>query len=319
VTDELDLVRLLYRADWTGLSLATEVRGMLDYGVLTRQDEALPWFGHRVPPGPAEVRHFRARLVIAPGGRYHAQADGDRDEFNFLHVRLGDLPDGLIPPGPDGADDQDADVQTWLTPRYREMLRPVSLLTGFALALHGPVTFAGRDAHHVVATPTPSAAAITPGLAPLDRVEVLIDAETGILLRREEIFSGRVLRFTEFTSARFGPLEAADAALFAPDPGSGTAEGDPGRKPFEGFQGFSGAGWQARCSGRRSGSRPAAPARPAPLTPTILRRRSRRTTPSPPDGPPETRLPDGSATVCCRPWSAAAGCRLPACSTTGPT
>jgi outer membrane lipoprotein-sorting protein len=248
VTGELDLVRLLYRADWTRLSLTAEVRGMLDGGVLARQDEAQRWFARAAPPGPAEVQHFRARLLVAPGGRYHAEADGDRDEFNFRNLRAADLPDGFFPPGTHDADHLDASVQTWLRPRYKEMLRPVSLLTGFVLALRGPVTFAGREAHHVVATPSPSAAAITPGLRPLDRVEVLVDAETGILLRREEIFGGQVLRFTEFTSARFGALEAADAARFAPDPESGPAGEAPGRDPFEGFegiQGFDGAGWQA--------------------------------------------------------------------------
>ncbi len=50
----------------------------------------------------------------------------------------------------------------------------MSLLSGFVLALRGPVTFAGRDAYHVVATPSPSAAVITPGLKPLDRIEVFV-------------------------------------------------------------------------------------------------------------------------------------------------
>ena len=252
MTAELDLVRLLYRADWTRLSLTADVRGMVDYQVLTRRDEAQNRFLRSVPPGLTEVRHFRAHLVVAPGGRYHAQADGNRDEFDVHHVRDGALPDGLIPFGPDDAEDRDPVVETRLTRRYMEMLRPVSLLGGFALASRGPAIFVGRDAHHVVATPSASAALITPGLMPLDRIEVFIDAETGILLRREEIFDGQTLRFTEFTSARFGALEGADAAHFAPGSASDTAASDTAASDAaardlgrDAFQQFSGLGWKA--------------------------------------------------------------------------
>jgi hypothetical protein len=197
----------------------------------------------RVQPGPPEVRHFRASLVVAPGGRYRVQADGDRDEFDFRHLRPGDLPDGLLPPEAADADSGDWGVQTWLTRRYQEMLRPVSLLSGFVLAPGETVSFAGRDACHVVATPSQSAAAIAPGRLPLDRIEALVDTETGILLRREEIFDGQALRFTEFTSVRFGPLDATDAALFTTNPEPGTASSDAGTGDL--FQGFDGAGWQA--------------------------------------------------------------------------
>jgi hypothetical protein len=250
MTGELDLVTLLYRADWTRLSLTADVRGMLDYRLLANQDEAQHWFVRSVPPGMTDVRHFGARLHVAPGGRYYAQADGDGDEFHTVPDVDSAVLEGLIPDGPDGPDDTDdldEGVQTWLTRRYAEMLRPVSLLSGFVLVLRGLATFADRDAYHVVATPSAAATAIAPGREPLDRIEVFVDAATGILLRREEIFEGQTLRFTEFTSARFGPLEAADAAHFAPDPASDTAASDtaaedPGQDPF---QEFSGAGWKA--------------------------------------------------------------------------
>ncbi len=246
MTGEPDLVPLLYRADWTRLSLTAEVRGRLDYEVLTRQDEAHHWFIRSVPPGLTEVRHFRARLVVAPGGRYRAQADSRRDEFDFPYRRHEAGPDGPVPAEPDDGDPEDTGVQTRLTGRYAEMLRPVSLLSGFSLARRGPETFAGRAVHHVVATPSPSATAITPGHKSLDRIEVFVDAETGILLRREEIFGGATLRLTEFTSARFGPLEDADARYFALEPVPDPAPEDPGSDADQEFsRAFSGVGWSA--------------------------------------------------------------------------
>jgi hypothetical protein len=253
MTGELDPVTLLYRADWTRLSLTADVRGMLDYRLLARQNGAQGRILQSIPPGTTGVRHFRARLLVAPGGRYHAQADGDDDEFRPVLAPYRAAP--AHAPGPDAhapdpdvqAPDPDEGVRTRLTTRYAEMLRPVNLLSGFALAFRGPTTFAGRDALHVVATPSAQAAAISPGLKPLDRIEVFVDAETGILLRREEIFEGQTLRFTELTSARFGPLEAGDAGHFPPDlapdqAAPDIAAEDPGQEPF---QDFSGAGWKA--------------------------------------------------------------------------
>ena len=86
----------------------------------------------------------------------------------------------------------------------------------------------------------------------LDRIEVFIDAETGILLRREEIFDGQTLRFTELTSAWFGALEGADAAHFAPGSASDTASSDTAASDTaaedpdrDAFQEFSGLGWKA--------------------------------------------------------------------------
>ena len=254
MTGELDLVTLLYRADWTRLSLTADVRGMLDYRLLAAQDDSQHRLLRSVPPGAADVRHFRARLLVAPGGRYHAQADEQDDEFRPVFARPSGMPEGLVPDEPAERDER---VQTWLTRRYAEMLRPVSLLSGFVLAVRGPAAFAGRDAHHVVATPSARAAASAAGRKPLDRIEVLVDAATGILLRREEIFQGQTLRFTEFASARFGPLQAADAAHFPPDsPADPAASGagasdttasdttaeEPGQPPF---QDFNGVGWKA--------------------------------------------------------------------------
>jgi len=74
-----------------------------------------------------------------------------------------------------------------------------------------------------------------------DLLEVIVDAELGILLRHEEAFEGQRLNLTELTAAVFDPPEAADHSRFAPPAGSqiGPDLGESLR------QTFSGPGWQA--------------------------------------------------------------------------
>src|SRR4029077_6476993 len=71
-----------------------------------------------------------------------------------------------------------------------------------------------------------------------DRVELIVDAETGILLRREETFEGQVLTLFELTTVTMSPPEADDPARFAPPAGSRPVP-DPEDAP-----GRSGLGWQ---------------------------------------------------------------------------
>ena len=111
------------------------------------------------------------------------------------------------------------------------LLRPSWLLTGFTLEPGEPVTASGRDALRVAATPRqgirgrPSA-----GPRALDRVEVVVDAELGILLRLEEILDGRTLRVTELTDVRVGPAPAGDDAWCQP-PGGWDSVDDSPRRP----------------------------------------------------------------------------------------
>src|SRR6185312_4330598 len=53
-----------------------------------------------------------------------------------------------------------------------------------------------------------------------ERVEAAVDAELGILLRREERFRGQLLAVTELTDVTVNPPAAADPAGFAAPPGS---------------------------------------------------------------------------------------------------
>jgi len=120
-----------------------------------------------------------------------------------------------------------------------ELLCPSSLLGGYTLEVLGPVTVAGRDAIAVAATPRRDALGSRPAQQAYDRIEVAVDAELGILLRRIETSTGELVTLTELTDVTMDPAEAADPARFAPRPGSHL--GDPKReKPA-----VSGPGWAA--------------------------------------------------------------------------
>src|SRR5580704_17785675 len=280
MSDEPDLVSLLYRADWTRLSLTAEVsvtrdrdleRSPVDDGPPPRAwggaqfgPWSAPWFGPWSapwsgpwfgPPGgpvheergePGEPwlapeegepeRRFgvplgrrrggrewelatevlgtessRFTLLIAPGRRYREQGesylsgcDGDR---SWLAVQEDGGWSVETVGGPE-------------SPPAPRLLRPSWLLTGFTLEPGGPASVSGRDALRMVATPRPGIGiqrVVT--RRPLDRVEVAVDAELGILLRCEEILDGRPLRVTELADVRVDIAPAGNDAPFQPPGG----------------------------------------------------------------------------------------------------
>jgi outer membrane lipoprotein-sorting protein len=101
---------------------------------------------------------------------------------------------------------------------------PSGLLGGFTLEVLGPVTVAGRDAIAVAATPRRDVLGSGSAERPYDRIEVAVDAELGILLRRIETSGGELVTRTELTDVTVNPPEAADPARFAPPPGSHRGE-----------------------------------------------------------------------------------------------
>jgi hypothetical protein len=186
-----DLVGLLYRADWSRLSLAAEVSVRRDQDLnRTRYEGGTP------PPGEAEgvpppwqlfrelrrrqraerawdvatdqlgIEAHRSTLLIQPGRRYREQGenfasgcDGDRSWFAIRE---------------DGGWDVEADDGS--EPPLPPMLRPSWLLTGYTLeagepvAASEPVIVGGREALRVVAFPRPHVWSRGPaGARPLDR------------------------------------------------------------------------------------------------------------------------------------------------------
>ena len=164
------------------------------------------------------------RLLVAPGRRYRLETTGE-DGRRCLEGCDGDRPWHQLSQPEDGSHIQIfGDPQ----PPEPELLHPSWLLTGFDLGLADVAVVGGREGYRVVATPrssSPGADSVAqrrPG-----RVEVVVDAELGILLRCEKISGGQVQRVSELHDVVPGPREAADPAQFAAPPGSIISESGP--------------------------------------------------------------------------------------------
>ena len=259
VADLKTVIGLLYRADWTRLSLSGEVRFESDRDLALSRLRATrppPQFregpvmrpkvdGDGSQPAWEEVpgeelgghHSGRATLLIAPGGRYRqesgdepsGQVKGSDGERGWMWYR----PDLAPPPWVPAAAD--------LAPPFPELFCLSELLSGLTLEMPGPVTACGRNALVVVATPRSDIGHV-PSLRSVlfDRLEMIVDAKLGILLRHEETFEGQRLSLTELTSLVLDPAEAADSTRFAPPPGSHISQ-DIGESLR---QTFSGPGWE---------------------------------------------------------------------------
>ena len=276
-----EVIGLLYRADWTRLSLSAEVRFEQDGDLARRREnavrtESMRRMGFRPgspgmpdveqePDAERDVYHrWHAALLIAPGRRYRLEYEGD-------HGGRADGSDGeqawtLRPPDPAPLPPRGFEVVSGLP--VPALFRPAGLLVGFTLDMGGPVTACGREAIAVTAVPRHGAVGSGTSLGPraCDRVELIVDAETGILLRREETFEGQVLTLTELTTVTMTPPEADDPARFAPPAGSRPAGMTRRRSRAERAR-LGGGGERRQPGGGRSrslGPAGTAPARPPP-------------------------------------------------------
>jgi hypothetical protein len=226
-----DLVGLLYRADWTRLSLAAEVSIRRDLDLDRAQTEAAvapPGHEWEMATDQLGTETHRSTLLIQPGRRYREQGedvasgcDGDRSwtatrKDGGWDVEADDGPEPPLPP----------------------MLRPSWLLTGYTLEAGQEVTADGRQALRVAAVPRPQlwSARRPAGTRPLDRVEMLVDLGLGILLRHEEILDGRTLSVTELTGVRLDPGPVDDDQFVPPggwDSGRDSGPAAPGGPVWE--------------------------------------------------------------------------------------
>ena len=226
---------MLHRADWTRLSLSAAVRFEQDGDLARRREnavraESVRRMGFRPgSPGMPDVEQepdaerdgyhrWRAALLIAPGRRYRLEYEGD-------HGGQADGSDGeqawtLRPPDPPPLPPRDLEVVSGLP--VPALFRPAGLLAGFTLDVRGPVTACGREAIAVTAVPRHGTVGSGTSLRPpaCDRAELIVDAGTGILLRREDTFQGQLLTLFELTTVTMSPPEADDPARFAPPAGS---------------------------------------------------------------------------------------------------
>ena len=246
MADLQTVIGLLYRADWTRLSLSAAVRSERDGDLALRRLRAMRPSGFRPGPtmrlrpdpggGPPIMEdvpdeelggyHYgQAELLIAPGGRYRLEhgeetgrIDGSDGVRGWTWWRAG-----LAPP-------PSLEIDIGEEPPLPELLCPSGLLSGFSLDVRGSVTACGRDAVAVTATPRRDDIGSRPSLRDhfYDRIEVIVDAELGILLRREETFEGQRLTLTELAAVMPSPPEAADPARLR-RPRAATSARDWGR------------------------------------------------------------------------------------------
>jgi outer membrane lipoprotein-sorting protein len=222
-----EVIGLLHRADWTRLSLSAELRSETD-----REPHPRPPRWYRAWPGQRQdngryVRH--GALLIGAGGRWRLEwpAPGEGAMGEAAEGNDGEHGWSWRPPGMGGPPPLPFQVDVAYPPPP-ELFCPSRLLGGYALEELGPVTVAGRDAIAVAATPRRDVLGSDSAKRPYDRIEVAVDAELGILLRRIETSGGELVTLTELTDVTMNPPEAADPARFAPPPGShcGETEGE---------------------------------------------------------------------------------------------
>jgi outer membrane lipoprotein-sorting protein len=245
-----EVIGLLYRADWTRLSVSAELRSETDREPLPRLSREGRSRSYRTWPVQRQDdgRYVgRGALLIGPGGRWRLEcpvpgrgAEGEAAEGEAAEGNDGERGWSWRPPETGGPPPLPVKVRGAYPP-VPELLCPSSLLGGYTLEELGPVTVAGRDAIAVAATPRRDVLGSGSAERSYDRIEVAVDAELGILLRRIETSGGELVTLTELTDVTMNPPEAADPARFAPPPGSHRAEtlGENQRERL------SGPGWAA--------------------------------------------------------------------------
>lgn len=221
MSDEPDLVALLYRADWTRLSLSADVTADVPAAGETGE-----------PPEPGGRETGRSTLLIAPGGLFVETGEHKARGFDGEHYWHLFEPDEKNEKQ-EKREDRSLRMFGGPEPPCREMLCPAWLLADFTLESRSAVTALGRDALDVVATPRPGVRSRRHDGS--DRIEAVVDAELGILLRLERIRDGRTTRVSEITALTLDP--PTDPAQFAPLPGSTVSE--------DWREAFGGPGWQA--------------------------------------------------------------------------
>jgi hypothetical protein len=306
----LDLVELLFRADWTSLSLAADLTEFEDFEVRRRMAASRrpAWIpqdavgtagrnsGSSTRSGPRDdhqetaagaededdeddgigrprVRELSCRLLVEPGGRYRetwitarpardaesgSPASADPDSGSSPRRN----PDSGSPPGA-GRDLDRSESWSRAGMPWDELLCPAWLAAGFELELAGSAIIAGRRAHRVLGKPRPVSRGDGRGRASrhplrpdyrhfssrfeqIDRIDAMVDAEIGILLRAEQCYRGQVVSRREFTS-----MALTEAGASGYDPPAGDSSDDSG---FDVGKVFSGPGWDRAKTAANAGA-----------------------------------------------------------------
>lgn len=211
-----DLVALLYRADWTQLSLSGELATRTDQAA--RGPLLAPTAGAITSPdtqSPPRWRETTSSVLVAPGGRFRVE-NQTRDDHRDVTVCDGESCWRLLG---DMAGRRDAGLGD---PVLAQLLDPTWLLAMYDLEETGTIEAGGRAAYCVTATPRPLGQR---GGRP-DRIDVLVDTELGILLHLETRYNGRLIETVALEPVTMRPDGGPDPAQFSPPPG--TTPTDPG-------------------------------------------------------------------------------------------
>jgi hypothetical protein len=228
------LVALMYRADWTTLSLSATVTSFRDRGPRANH----PGVRHAPlePDLDAEptVTEDSYQILLAPGGKYRTTyGDGGGYEVCDGETATRVHPGTPGAPGLAGMPRVRRRKVAALGDHLGDLRFPARLLSRFSLEMAGPVRAGGRPAYRLATKPRPllSSGSRKPGARPDIEVRVLVDADTGLLLSYEELLEGQPVSRTELSDVRLDPPEAADDALFHAPPGL-----DEPDQPFTGPQ-----------------------------------------------------------------------------------
>ena len=221
-----DLVVLLYRANWTQLSLSGNLTRRVDRAAITsprapseRNSGTGPTGTGPTGTGPTGTgptgtgeprwKETTSTVLVAPGGRFRVE-NQERDGQRDVTVCDGESCWRLLG---DWAERREAGLGD---PALAELLDPSWLLAMYVLDETGSVEADGRTACAATATPR---AVGQRGNQP-DRIDVLVDAELGILLRLEARRGGRLIEAVALGSVTMHPDRVLDLTQFSPPPGT---------------------------------------------------------------------------------------------------
>jgi len=200
-----DLVVLLYRADWTQLSLSCDLTRRVDPVAVAAGTGTDP----AAAGEPPRWQESTSTVLVAPGGRFRVE-NQERADQRDLTVCDGESCWRLLG---DWAERREAGLGD---PALAELLDPSWLLAMYVPAETGTIEVDGRTAYAVTAAPRPVG---QHGNQP-DRIDVLVDAELGILLRLEARRDGRLIEAVALESVTLHPDRVFDLTQFSPPPGT---------------------------------------------------------------------------------------------------
>jgi hypothetical protein len=217
MTTDAELVALLVRVDWTGLSLSAKVSWRRDFAALQREVRVRA--AHRGGTRPRRSRPRTPRfeetasvLVLGRGGRYRHEEAQPGGRWVTVAGCDGETSweqeDNPVSGASQASRGSHVRPLSGLPPPLSELLRPSWLPAGFQLEVIGPATACGRDVVEFAGRPRPVVMPEPVG----DRVVAIADLELGILLRCERLSGEDSLVVMELTALRLNPPGSAGGA-----------------------------------------------------------------------------------------------------------